>query len=339
MGLRLVSSLALALLCLGCEQDPSVGATCEFSSECAAPLVCHMGRCRSECTVHRDCPLQARCVRLGEIGRCTLESDACTADADCGAGLVCREAQCWNSCADQPCQAGGECVDALCRLAPDSDAGGSDAGRSDAGEGSADAGNMDAGNTDAGNTDAGSADGGVFGPPTFPAHEACSAGTPTCTGDRTCVTDRSAEPACLLACADDSGCPSGAPCVYAHRTTDGFCAEGCNPVTGDGCARGDACDWIERSVPGMPSAFRFWGCRAATPSTAEGTPCTAGTPSSCPAGFSCSFAEGMSRCVRHCPVIADSSPWCGAGRTCRAWSSATPVSGVTIGRCDPVALP
>ncbi len=113
-GRRLVvvcAALQLAA-CVGTEPRLTLGAQCDLSSECEAPLVCRLDRCRRECVSTRDCGLGLRCVRAQDgLGVCQLpEERTCVRNSECPAGLVCRAETCTNECAaDRDCAAGQRC--------------------------------------------------------------------------------------------------------------------------------------------------------------------------------------------------------------------------------------
>lgn len=107
-------ALPLALLAPGCQSAPAPGATCTRASDCAAPLVCELGRCRAQCTAQRDCIAPYLCVLSSDgLGSCTLPDDPdCTrTGASCPAPLACVGARCVNLCeAVTDCPAGSVCV-------------------------------------------------------------------------------------------------------------------------------------------------------------------------------------------------------------------------------------
>lgn len=105
--------LVLVLL-VGCvEARSGAGAECSRNSECAAPLVCALERCRNECNSSRDCPIGASCIRSElDFGVCQLD-DELSCSGECAGDLVCAESQCVNSC-DEGCLPGSECRDGGC---------------------------------------------------------------------------------------------------------------------------------------------------------------------------------------------------------------------------------
>jgi len=111
------AALALAALgAAGCTSDSelrlSLGSQCELTSECEAPLVCRLERCRRECVSTRDCALGLRCVKAPDgLGVCQLpEERVCALDSECVPPLVCRTETCINECADdRDCVAGQRC--------------------------------------------------------------------------------------------------------------------------------------------------------------------------------------------------------------------------------------
>lgn len=106
--------LALMALTVGCGERPTFdpGEGCTLSSDCEAPFVCRLERCRAECAGVRDCPLGSLCVRDADgIGACRLSDEAeCMLDGECPLPLVCRSGACTNECAvDADCAAGSVC--------------------------------------------------------------------------------------------------------------------------------------------------------------------------------------------------------------------------------------
>ncbi len=102
------------LVTLGCPGRPSFepGDDCELNNECAARLVCRIGRCRVECRAQRDCPVGLDCVRDGDgLGACQLpEETTCTLASECEDVLVCRFGRCTNACErDVDCPPGARC--------------------------------------------------------------------------------------------------------------------------------------------------------------------------------------------------------------------------------------
>jgi alpha-tubulin suppressor-like RCC1 family protein len=90
------------------------GDDCELNTDCTAPLVCRLGRCRVECREMRDCPAGLTCVRDREgLGACQLEDEThCTLTSDCPEPLVCHFQRCANACVnDRDCPPGARCID------------------------------------------------------------------------------------------------------------------------------------------------------------------------------------------------------------------------------------
>jgi hypothetical protein len=103
----------IALLLVGCQSAPSLGTSCTRASDCASPLVCANGRCRSECAETRDCPPGSECIPIASgSAACTLAEERCVADTDCTAPLVCgNDGTCRAAClTDADCTADGRCV-------------------------------------------------------------------------------------------------------------------------------------------------------------------------------------------------------------------------------------
>ncbi len=112
-GWRCAIAIAIALAASGCAARPrfELGTECELSTECAAPLVCRLGRCRDECRVDRDCRAGLVCLREDGLGACEIEGETCVLTSDCTAPLVCLMGRCANGCeSDVDCPAGSMCV-------------------------------------------------------------------------------------------------------------------------------------------------------------------------------------------------------------------------------------
>jgi len=121
-SLRAVPALALVLATLGgagCTERAgfSIGDECVYAGDCAAPLVCRIGRCRPECKVPSDCGLGLDCYidpTLSEdTGGCQLDDEnACDQNSDCTLGLVCRFQSCTVECMDdRDCSPGSACIE------------------------------------------------------------------------------------------------------------------------------------------------------------------------------------------------------------------------------------
>jgi hypothetical protein len=101
----------LVLLTQGCalEERKALGEECGLNSDCDAPLVCRLSRCRNECATSRDCALGLDCILDdNRLGACQLPSDiGCSVNSDCDEPLVCRGAtsstsgRCVNECAEE----------------------------------------------------------------------------------------------------------------------------------------------------------------------------------------------------------------------------------------------
>lgn len=138
--------VALLVLAVGCESAAAVGAPCTRASECAAPLVCELGRCRSECRLNRDCPIEARCLLDGDgNGSCSVATDVCSAST-CEGTLLCVDGSCVSGCDPSAavCPA-----DARCVPIPGTSGGVCDATRNDPDAGVPDAEAGDAGDAEA----------------------------------------------------------------------------------------------------------------------------------------------------------------------------------------------
>jgi hypothetical protein len=124
-ALFLVQTLGLAAGC-GIDSRFALGSQCSLSSECDAPLVCRLERCRKQCAASRDCAAGLRClVAQDGSGVCQLEEETtCLLDEDCPSTLICNpnNMQCGNECepeeegssASRDCPSGELCVDSRC---------------------------------------------------------------------------------------------------------------------------------------------------------------------------------------------------------------------------------
>ena len=113
------SIVVVALMLSGCVIAPAriLGDQCDLSSECDAPLVCALGRCRNECAGTRDCPLGLRCVKASASqGVCLLADETeCGLTSDCPETLVCAMTECVNECEDETdCVPGARCTEGSC---------------------------------------------------------------------------------------------------------------------------------------------------------------------------------------------------------------------------------
>lgn len=110
--------LVLVLALAACSDRPvfSAGDSCSLNSDCEAPLVCRLERCRPECAGVRDCEIGSICVvdELG-LGSCRLADEAtCELSGDCPRPLVCRFHECTNECAVEGDE--GDCLPgSVCR--------------------------------------------------------------------------------------------------------------------------------------------------------------------------------------------------------------------------------
>lgn len=109
--------LVAALVLCGCELETpkAVGEECSVNSDCDAPLVCRVNRCRTECATSRDCALGLDCV-LDEfrLGGCQVNDETvCMINSDCTQGLVCRESRAapdgFGRCVNE-CSSGRDCA-------------------------------------------------------------------------------------------------------------------------------------------------------------------------------------------------------------------------------------
>ncbi len=112
--LKTTTLIAILLCAAACTEAPklSLGGQCELTSECEAPLVCRLERCRKECESSRDCAVGLRCLRAQDgLGVCQLpEETRCERNSQCPETLVCRMTQCVNECGDdRDCPLGATC--------------------------------------------------------------------------------------------------------------------------------------------------------------------------------------------------------------------------------------
>lgn len=136
---RATSFVMASILASACQAGPTAGPVCTRNADCSAPLVCRLGRCRSECASQRDCPAGARCfLDADRLGACSVAADVCTETAQCG-GLACIDGQCDNPCTSVvDCAPGSICESTGSRarcVRPADDAGVSDGGGIDGGPG------------------------------------------------------------------------------------------------------------------------------------------------------------------------------------------------------------
>ncbi len=131
----LIVGTSLVACLLGCESGASIGAICTRASECASPLVCRIGRCRTECVEARDCPAGQVCLlNADRLGACELPAiDVCS--VSCDPPLRCASGHCRVECmTDRDCPGGHVCTGSACQRADSViDAGPVDAASEDAG--------------------------------------------------------------------------------------------------------------------------------------------------------------------------------------------------------------
>ena len=105
--------LVMALALGACTTEPlSLGQGCDLTSDCDAPLVCRIGKCRIECINARDCAAGLNCIYDDQkLGSCQLPDEArCALNSDCTSPLVCAMGTCTNACAtDEDCAPGATC--------------------------------------------------------------------------------------------------------------------------------------------------------------------------------------------------------------------------------------
>jgi len=142
MGWLLFAFVGL-FACSTDEPEVDVGAPCNASGECSAPLVCALDTCHYRCQDVGSCPLDTlddgtqvsqRCVQLTGVGICLTKTEgACTAGGGtagggaCAEGLVCApDGFCRNDCAiSRECVPGQTCAGGVCmEIAESSDDGG-----------------------------------------------------------------------------------------------------------------------------------------------------------------------------------------------------------------------
>ena len=103
----------LFVLAASCTTEPlSLGDGCDLPSDCDAPLVCRIGKCRIECINARDCAAGLNCIYDDQkLGSCQLPDEArCALNSDCTSPLVCAMGTCTNACAtDEDCAPGATC--------------------------------------------------------------------------------------------------------------------------------------------------------------------------------------------------------------------------------------
>lgn len=120
------------------------GQPCDYTSECASPLVCRTGLCVYECLADVDCSGGASCVAHACVGAGTVVGPgtdggipagappgygkACAYNSQCTPPLACRGDRCGYECfADVDCASGDRCVNHNCRT-PGTSSPGTDAG-------------------------------------------------------------------------------------------------------------------------------------------------------------------------------------------------------------------
>lgn len=113
-AIGLAALLSVAVVLGGCQESARIGASCERAADCAAPLVCSLGRCHEQCREARDCPVGARCVAAPGGGVCSLDSENHCDTHVCPAPLVCVTDECRSTCSSSTECVTGPCSSATC---------------------------------------------------------------------------------------------------------------------------------------------------------------------------------------------------------------------------------
>lgn len=232
--MRDTRSLVLIAFATACVSGAVPGAPCSRTSECESPLVCRLGRCRTECVGDRDCPIGARCLFGTETaGSCSLATeDGCTGSS-CAAGLVCTASGCRDACTDV-CRGDFTCVAGAC--APvDVDAGVPSASRC------------------ASTRDCPIANACVDEDGLSVCQTVCTTAA-DCTGDVACLSTPLAggggsATVCDVECdpATSAGCPTGAFCAFDYLGAGytSFCRGAQAGAMGEGCPCSDGGNSVE----------------------------------------------------------------------------------------------
>jgi hypothetical protein len=336
--------LASIVMLVACESGASLGTACTRASECASPLVCRLGRCRTECAAARDCPAGQVCLAVAAgQGACELPAiDVCA--MSCDAPLVCASGHCRVECmTDGDCPEGHGCASGVCQRSDSTmDAGAIDAAASDAAP--SDAGPRDAPRLDTGRGDSGFACdpidetgctgercGLVGGVPTCVASGGVGVVGTACRNEVECASGLSCQGGlCVRVClvGDDGFCGDDLVCSrdgVAHQSfldseqPLGLCTEACDPVADTGCPIDATC------AIGSASGDRWYTwCRVFT-DVIEGRGCM--NAIDCGAGLDC--YGGSCRNFCHAGVDAD----CTGGFHCDG--STTFAGGNDVGACTP----
>lgn len=287
----------------GCAPQLSVGTPCERNSECIEPLACVEGRCGSECALHRDCIMGARCVVVAEgVGRCFVDAaPQCGDDDPCDfEGLTCLNRRCYADCAN--CPSDGVCVEGLC-YRRDADAG------EPAGDAALDAG-VDA---------------------SIPNREACDPLVSTsCTDGERCEIAYSANAVCRPPCTAHAECGAPNRCVRTNEGSSRQCTVACDPITSAGCLGSDSCDHLYFQAE-MDEYLEAWECRRVG-SAEMGESCRTDQPTDCGSGLTCSGESGGAYCRPLCDTDDDTCP---EGFGCRSLDAAPTIGGRLFGVCTP----
>ena len=240
--------IAVLLSIAACQSGAALGTTCSLSSECASPLVCRIGRCRTQCAIARDCPAGQVClITPSGLGACELPAiDVCS--VSCDPPLACASGHCRVRCTtNDDCPGGHVCTANACQRADAMLDAGLEAGT----DASLDSGlpPFDAGLTcdPVANTGCAGRCGLVSGAPTCVPGGGVGALEDACTSESTCGPGLSCQGGrcvrvCFLAqagfCAHDLTCSGDSvhgQVPLASGSGLGLCSEACDPVADQGC--------------------------------------------------------------------------------------------------------
>ena len=286
----------LALLLVACQSAPAPGATCTRSADCASPLSCRHGRCRTECREARDCPPGLRCfLDASGVGACSIPSeDRCITLADCDNDLVCDGAQCRTTCTnDAACGAGGTCQRGSC-ITPVS------------------GGTLDAGPN---------ADGGR---PLVGTGSRCNGGACAVGYECTTETEHTSVPVCRKLCTSDAECLSEG--LGSFCQTGGHCTTACDPAASTSTCGEEACGYYTGNPPAPEPMVDYTDCRPIGAGR-EGDPCTVQTD--CGVTLWCLTDQCRRLCHPSMPAPAE----CTGGYTCHEQSTIVNGTSAAYGVC------